>query len=82
MPLVTHPENRGQSCTACTLPTGPRRHAGHTAEGDWVIDVFEETYSELVQYPLEERCKAAGKEEDEAIVELELTMREQTLWPQ
>ena len=51
---------------------GPRRYVGRAVEGDWEIDILEETYSELlVQYPLEQWRKDAGKEEeDEAIVEL------------
>jgi hypothetical protein len=51
---------------------GRRRYAGRVKEGDREIDVFEETYSEfLVQYPLEQWCNDAGKEEeDKAIVEL------------
>ena len=60
---------------------GRSGHVACAAEGDWEIDVFEEIYSELpVQYPLEQRCKDAGKEEDdEAIVEL--TVRQYTLRP-
>ena len=51
---------------------GRRRYVGHAAKGNREIDVSEETHSELlVQYPLEQRCKDAGKEEeDEPIVEL------------
>jgi hypothetical protein len=51
---------------------GRRRYVGRAAEGDWEINVLEETYSKLlVQYPLEQWCKDAGKEEEEeAIVEL------------
>jgi hypothetical protein len=51
---------------------GGRRHVVRAAEGHWEIDVLEETYPELlVQYPLEQWCKDADKEEeDEAIVEL------------
>ena len=50
---------------------GPRRYGGRAKEGDWEIDVFEEIYFEfLVQYPLEQWCKDADKEEAEAIVEL------------
>ena len=47
-----------------------RRHGASGAEGDWEIDVLEEIYFELlVQYPLEQRCKKAGKaKEEEAIV--------------
>jgi hypothetical protein len=57
-------------------------HRGHVVKGgrdverdgedNWEIDVLEETCPELlVQYPLEQWCKDAGKEEeDEAIVEL------------
>jgi hypothetical protein len=59
-----HPEH--------VVKRGRRRDGGRAAEGDWEIDVLEETYSELlVQYPLEQWCKDAGKEEeDEAVVEL------------
>ena len=48
-----------------------RRHCAHATEGHWEIDVFEETRPELLlQYPLEQWCKDAGKkEEDETIVE-------------
>jgi hypothetical protein len=49
---------------------GRRRYATHT-KGDWEIDVLEEMYSKLlVQYLLEQWCKDAYKEEEEAIVEL------------
>jgi hypothetical protein len=50
---------------------GRRRYGGRAAEGDWEINILEEIYTELlVQYPLEQWCKDAGKKEDEAIVEL------------
>ena len=51
---------------------GRRRYVARAAEGNREIDILEETYSELfVQYPLEQRCKDAGKEEkEEAIIEL------------
>ena len=43
----------------------PRRYAGRAVEGDREIDVLEETYSELlVQYPLQQWRKDAGKEEE------------------
>jgi hypothetical protein len=50
---------------------GPRRYIGGV-EDNWEIDVLKEIYSELlVQYPLEQWCKEADKEEEqEAIVEL------------
>ena len=49
-----------------------KRHAGRALEGDWEMDVLEETFFELlVEYPLEQWCQDAGKEEeDETIVDL------------
>ena len=53
---------------------GRGRHEAHVVEGDWEIDILEETYSELlVQYPLKQRRKDARKEEkNEAIIQLTL----------
>ena len=69
-------ENKADKHPGHGVKGAPRRHGARFREDDWKIDVLEETYFELlVQYPLEQWCKNAGKkEEDEAIVEL--TVRE------
>jgi hypothetical protein len=55
---------------------GRRRYGSRVAEGNWEIDVLEETYSELlVQYPLEQWCKDADKEEDDKAI-VDLTVRQ------
>ena len=49
-----------------------KRYVGRAVEGDGEMDVLEETFFELlVEYPLEQWCQDAGKEEeDETIVDL------------
>ena len=51
---------------------GRRGHDTRAAEGNWEIDVLEETHFKLfVQYLLEQWCEDTDKEEEaEAIVEL------------
>ena len=73
-------ENKADNHPEHDVKGGPKRYGG-APEDDCKIDVLEETYFEpLVQYPLEQWCKNAGKkEEDEAIVEL--TVREYTSRP-
>ena len=65
-------EDKADEHKECVVKGGQERYAGRAVEGDWEMDVLEETYSELpVHYPLEQWCKDAGKEEkEEAIVEL------------
>jgi len=64
-------EDKANEHLGHVIKGGCRRQAAHAAEGDCEIDVLEETHFELlVQYPLEQWCKDADKEEAEAIVEL------------
>ena len=71
-------EDKADQHRGHVIKGGRWRHAARAAEGDWEIDVFEETYFELlVQYPLEQRCKDADKEEEDEDI-IELTVRKQT----
>jgi hypothetical protein len=65
-------EDKAEEHRGHDVKGGPRNYAARAVEDDWEMDVLEKTYSELlVQYPLEQWCKNASKEEeDEAIVEL------------
>jgi len=65
-------EDKADECPGHVVKGSRRKHVDRATEGDWEINVLEETYSELlVQYPLEQWCRNADKEEkDEAEVEL------------
>ena len=74
-------EDESDEHPGCIVDRRPRRQTAGTVKDDREIEVLETVHLEfLVQDPLDSWCSDAEKEkEDERVVEL--TVRENTLWP-